>query len=174
MLERMLPSTVRGRLTLTFGALSILVILVLGAFLIFSVRGRYENRLASQLEEQARMAGSSATASLLANAPGSEIDAQIDALGSAIPTRLTIINSSGQMVADSQSDPATIPPADALQAIEVGLIGDEDVVRAHQDGSMVVTVPVQGVREPSPVRRHLSKRLTTSLGDSSATCLRQA
>ncbi len=151
MLERMLPSTVRGRLTLTFGALSILVILVLGAFLIFSVRGRYENRLASQLEEQARMAGSSATASLLANAPGSEIDAQIDALGSAIPTRLTIINSSGQMVADSQSDPATIPPADALQAIEVGLIGDEDVVRAHQDGSMVVTVPVQGV--PGAVAR---------------------
>jgi two-component system phosphate regulon sensor histidine kinase PhoR len=146
--ERFLPSTVRGRLTLTFGALSLLIILGLGAYLILSVRDRYEGRLAHQLEEQARMAASAASA-YLTDADPRAVDREIDALGASIPTRLTILDASGNVLADSQADPAAVPAesdrSDTRRAIDASIDGDDVAVRSRRGGFLVVTVPIPGV-----------------------------
>jgi len=160
MRERLIPSTVRGRLAATYGILSILLVLGLGTFLVFSVRERYESRLASQLEEQALMAGSAVSAQLMSEGATAPIDQEVKNIGSSIATRLSIIDPTGRVVADSVSDPAALGNEsnrdDTAAAIALSSSGEIGSIRSKSEGLLVVSVPV-------PAQSGMVARASTSL-----------
>ena len=148
MLAQVLPSTIRGRLAATSALLAIVLVFGFGAVLVYSVRARYENRLAGQLEAQARMAATLTASNLAASAAPAELDKRIKDLGAGVDERLTIIDGSGAVVADSEVDPGILPSeenrTDARTAIERSIALDSDPVRSERGGMLLVAVPVPG------------------------------
>lgn len=142
---RLAPATVRGRLTLTYGLLGLLLILGIGAYLVLSVRDRYEGRLKHQLAEQAKMAAAVADPLAASGASSAEIDRMIDALGASIETRLTVIDLQGRVLADSRSDPAAAANQasrnDVAQAIARSGDRAAEPVMARGGDQLSVTVP---------------------------------
>jgi two-component system phosphate regulon sensor histidine kinase PhoR len=152
---RKAPSTVRGRLALTYGLLGTLLIFGFGTYLILTVRGRYEGRLESQLREQAQMTASTAGPLIAANQTVTELDHSIDQLGSGIETRLTLIDATGRVLADSQGDPGASVletyRADTARAIQRSQQGDAIPTVSTLRNVKNVTVSVPGV--PGAVAR---------------------
>jgi two-component system phosphate regulon sensor histidine kinase PhoR len=148
MLDRLTPSTVRGRLAATSAVITIVLVIGLGALLVFSIRSRYEDRLAAQLEAQARMAAADVAPNLATGASPSEIDRTIKQLGANVETQLTIVDASGRVIADSDADPSSLPleanQADAVKAIGVSRSGGNDATQSKRRGALLVAVPVPG------------------------------
>lgn len=155
MLNRLLPQTVRGRLAVTFAALTIFFVFAVGLVLILATRSRYEHALAVQLEAQARMTASAIAAELSAGVPASTVDLRIKQLGSNVEARLAIIDGTGRVIADSGADPAAEPLeghlSDTSRAIGSSATGQDIPIRSVRDGEMRVAVPVPGV--PGAVAR---------------------
>ena len=140
MIERLVPSTLRGRLAWTYAGLFVLIIGGLGVVLAVSIRGFYEDRLADQLEQQARILAGAVAPSMQQGAADSQIDAIVEGLGSGLSSRLVVIGGDGRIVADSSTDPVAGPAAVGTSG--AGVAG---AVRASGDGSLSVSVPVPGV-----------------------------
>jgi two-component system phosphate regulon sensor histidine kinase PhoR len=144
-----MPSTIRGRLAATTALLAIILVFGLGAILIYSVRSRYENRLATQLQAQAQMTAASVSTDLITGAPASVVDARVKQLGSGIQEHLSVVDASGHVIADSKIDPAASPSEsekpDTQLAIERSASGDAEPTRSEHNGVLVVAVPVPGV-----------------------------
>jgi two-component system phosphate regulon sensor histidine kinase PhoR len=134
--SRLLPSTIRGRLAATSALLAIVLVFGLGLVLTLSVRSRYENRLASQLEAQARMVAALVASDLAAGAGNDSIDHRIKELGTDIDERLVVVDTSGLVVADSATLPLLFPRPQN---------GDDSakVIRFKFDGDLIVAVPVE-------------------------------
>jgi two-component system phosphate regulon sensor histidine kinase PhoR len=145
---RLLPSTIRGRLALTYGLCGTLLILGFGSYLIVTIRGRYESRLENQLLEQAQMTAAVVSPLLTSGSTGADLDRQIDQLGTGIDTELVVLTSDARVVADSKSDPGSkVSEAyrvDTLKAIALSSKGATGSVEAKNRNVMSVAVPVPG------------------------------
>lgn len=149
MTARLFPETVRGRLAVTFAALTIFVVFAVGLAVIFATRSRYETALSDKLEAQARMAASAIAAGLAAGDPPATIDQHIKQLGGDISARLVAIDAQGNVIADSHGDPAAQPNESAVpdssEAIAASAAGDDGAIQAKRNGTMRVSVPIDGV-----------------------------
>lgn len=83
---------------------------LLGLSIFFSSQARqiYVNRLSDQLAAQAYLVGDSVSRSIAAGESPAEIAALVDALGTRVASRLTIVDGDGTVLADTDVDPATM------------------------------------------------------------------
>ncbi len=91
-----------------FVALVALVLLGLAILFGSLARQLYVNRLSDQLTAQALLVGDSVSRVIGAGASRTEVAALVDALGTRVESRLTIVAGDGTVLADSDADPATM------------------------------------------------------------------
>lgn len=133
----------RGRLALVFGLLTALLVGGLGFSLVVADKHAAIDRLGDQLAIEASVAG-------VALFPaGDAVDPALDVtakrLGAATDARISVIDASGRVIADSDGDPASMPSlarapdvAAALNGVGRDTIG---ATRWQDSGTLAVTLP---------------------------------
>ena len=104
----LVPRTIRWRLALTYVGLILIVMSALGAYLVVMTRALYTDRLADQLEAQARLISEVVAPQLAAGEGIDGIDPVVKRLGSRTKARLTVIGAGGVVLGDSTVDPTTM------------------------------------------------------------------
>lgn len=102
---RLAPRTLSGRLALTYVAVVATVMAALGLYLVVAARELYVDRLARQLEGDARLVGEIVSPLLAAGGGIERIDPTAKRLGAVTGARITIIAADGTVVGESSSDP---------------------------------------------------------------------
>ncbi|MBA2248049.1 MAG: HAMP domain-containing protein, partial [Chloroflexia bacterium] len=103
-----LGGSLRFRLSLPFVVLVGMVLLGLSVLFGSQARQIYVNRLTDQLAAQALLVGDSVSRAVAMGESRAEIGALVDALGTRVESRLTIVDGDGAVLADTQADPATM------------------------------------------------------------------
>ena len=101
-------SSIRWRLALPFIGVFFIVLLVFTVIVGFETRNRYVDQLSSDLAEQARAMAVGVGATLTHDGDVADVQAVLDQLSALSPTRYTIIGADGTVLADSDSDPASM------------------------------------------------------------------
>jgi two-component system phosphate regulon sensor histidine kinase PhoR len=142
-------TSLRWRLALPFIGVFLVILLLITLLLGFDARDRYVDQLADDLAEQARALAVGVGPDLATDADPGEIQQLLDTLDPVSPTRYTVIAADGVVLADSESDPATM--ANHAQRPEVIEARDGDVGREVRFSSttnqeyMYVAVPMDDV-----------------------------
>ena len=137
-----MPETLRGRLALTYSAITVVLVIALGAAIVISVREVYVDRLSDQLAEEARVIALALEPTLAAGPDTTLIDPLVKELGDRVEGRLTVIAADGRVLGDSEGDPTTIPnQADRSDVRDAfGGTGDGNVGVAREDSRLSVAV----------------------------------
>jgi two-component system phosphate regulon sensor histidine kinase PhoR len=98
--------SIQWRIALSFILLVVIIMAILGAYLVDSVRHSALDNLRSQLENEARITADASVPILLTNE--SDVDALAKKLGDEINARVTIIAINGTVMGDSHEDPETM------------------------------------------------------------------
>lgn len=106
--RRLLPYGLRVRLSLPFVISTVLVLVLLALFLGNRVRGIYIDRLEGELFAQATLLADDAGRGMTGSNADAQVIAIVHELGGVIDARLTIIDASGRVIADSEADSATM------------------------------------------------------------------
>lgn len=106
--RRLLPHGLHMRLALPFVLLIVLVLVSLAVFLGKEARGIYMNRLETELHNQATLLADEAGRGMTGSGGNADVVSIVHDLSTLIPSRLTIIDGSGKVIADSEADPATM------------------------------------------------------------------
>ena len=104
----MLPHGLHMRLALPFVLLIVLVLVSLAAFLGNEARGIYMNRLEVELHNQATLLADDAGRGMTGSGGNAEVVSIVHELSASIPSRLTIIDATGRVIADSEANPAAM------------------------------------------------------------------
>jgi len=102
------PGPLRLRLALPFVVVFFVILLILSLFLGSRARDFYLDRLSSQLDFQARILADSVGREMESGASQAEIQSLIRGLSEDVPTRMTIVDANGTVLADSQHNPQTM------------------------------------------------------------------
>lgn len=105
---RLLPYGLRVRLSLPFVISTVLVLILLALFLGNRARDIYMDRLEGELFTQATLLADDAGRGMTGTNADDAVIAIVHDLGGVITSRLTIIDASGRVIADSEADPATM------------------------------------------------------------------
>lgn len=105
---RLLPYGLRVRLSLPFVISTVLVLVLLALFLGNRARDIYMDRLEGELFTQATLLADDAGRGMTGTNADDAVIAIVHDLGGVISSRLTIIDASGRVIADSEADPATM------------------------------------------------------------------
>jgi len=105
---RLLPYGLRVRLSLPFVISTVLVLVLLAFFLGNRARDIYMDRLEGELFTQATLLADDAGRGMTGTNADDAVIAIVHDLGGVISSRLTIIDASGRVIADSEADPATM------------------------------------------------------------------
>jgi len=138
----------RFRLSLPFVALVALVLLGLGILFGSQAHQIYVNRLTDQLAAQAFLVGDSVSRATAAGESPAQIVALVDALGTRVDSRLTIVGGDGTVLADSEVDPATMENhasrTEILDARREGTGSATRQSRSIDADFLYVAVPIDG------------------------------
>ena len=138
----------RLRLSLPFVALVALVLLGLAILFGSLARQIYVSRLTDQLTAQAFLVGDSVSRAIGAGASSAEVVALVDALGSRVDSRLTIVGRDGTVLADSDADPATLENhasrPEILDARRDGIGSASRLSQTIGSRFLYVAVPIEG------------------------------
>lgn len=104
---RLIPKTVRWRLTLTYVTLILVVMGALGGYLAYAIRDFYVERLGDQMAEEAVMI-SKAIAPQIATGDVNQIDSEVKAIDEGLDVRITVIAPDGTVLGDSDADPRSM------------------------------------------------------------------
>ncbi len=96
------------RLALPFALLIIVLLVSLAAFLGNEARGIYMNRLETELHNQATLLADDAGRGMTGTGGNADVVTIVHELSGFIPSRLTIIDATGRVIADSEANPATM------------------------------------------------------------------
>ncbi len=105
---RLFPYGLRVRLSLPFVISTVLVLILLALFLGNRARDIYMDRLEGELFTQATLLADDAGRGMTGTNADDAVIAIVHDLGGVITSRLTIIDASGRVIADSEADPATM------------------------------------------------------------------
>lgn len=105
---RLLPYGLRVHLSLPFVISTVLVLILLALFLGNRARDIYMDRLEGELFTQATLLADDAGRGMTGTNADDAVIAIVHDLGGVITSRLTIIDASGRVIADSEADPATM------------------------------------------------------------------
>ncbi len=143
-----LGGSLRFRLSLPFVALVALVLLGLGILFGSQAHQIYVNRLTDQLAAQAFLVGDSVSRAIAAGESPAQIVALVDALGTRVDSRLTIVGGDGTVLADSEVDPATMENhasrTEILDARREGTGSATRQSRSIDANFLYVAVPIDG------------------------------
>jgi len=106
--RRLLPHGLHMRLALPFVVLTVLVLVLLAVFLGNEARGIYMHRLEAELHNQATLLADDAGRGMIGSGGNAEVVSIVHDLSVSIPSRLTIIDATGRVIADSEANPATM------------------------------------------------------------------
>lgn len=104
--SRLLPDTLRGRMTLTTILVMVVLTTLLGTFFAHEAQTIYEQNLRTQLESQAHLLASSVEASLQGGT--ATIDPLVKRLAFDDQDRYTVIAADGTVLGESDADPAAM------------------------------------------------------------------
>lgn len=96
------------RLGLPFVLLTVLVLVLLAVFLGNEARGIYMRRLEAELHNQATLLADDAGRGMIGSGGNADVVSIVHDLSVSIPSRLTIIDPTGRVIADSEANPATM------------------------------------------------------------------
>lgn len=123
------PRTLRGRLAATYAAIIVVVMALLGFYLAGVIREFCVDRLAHQLESQARLVSTLVGPMARDATRSAEIDARTRQYGALLGDRITVIAPDGSVVGESSRDQS-----------ELGNHGNRpEVIAARRDGVGVAT-----------------------------------
>ena len=103
-MARLIPKTLGMRLALTYSALTVLIVAVLGWSLANTVRAFSVARLESDLLAESAVAGDILGPLIAADAGQDAIGAAAERLGNALHLRVTVVKKDGVVLADSEAD----------------------------------------------------------------------
>jgi two-component system phosphate regulon sensor histidine kinase PhoR len=137
--------TLRGRLALTYSALTVIIVVALGIAIVSTVRAFYLDRLTDQLADEARLTAA-AIAPTLDSSNSSGIDPLVKQLGSGLDGRVTVIATDGTVLGDSQGDPGVLPNQSSRPEVRQALAGTGGTVigTAKSGSTLAVAVAVPG------------------------------
>ncbi len=137
--------TLRGRLALTYSALTVIIVVALGIAIVSTVRDFYVDRLTDQLANEARLTVA-AIAPALGSPDASVIDPLVKHLGSGLDGRVTVIAADGTVLGDSQADPTLVPNQSSQPEVREALAGSGGtaVGTTKTDSSLAVAVAAPG------------------------------
>jgi two-component system phosphate regulon sensor histidine kinase PhoR len=135
--------TLRGRLAFTYAAVTVVLLVALGAAIVTSVRALYVERLTDELTREARLTGTAIAPTLGATTDASSLDPIVKQLGATVDGRITVIAADGRVLADSQGDPSSLPNLADRAEVRTALsgTGGSAVGIAQSDSSLAVAVP---------------------------------
>lgn len=137
--------SIRWRIAVAFVVLLVACIGGLSAYLSHFFRDDYVSNLRTQLTDQSWLVADSA-APYFANGQTSEVNALAVRLGQQISTRVTIIDKDGNVVGDSEEDPATMDNHSDRPEVKQALAGGVGSSIRHSDtmgyDMMYVAVPI--------------------------------
>jgi two-component system phosphate regulon sensor histidine kinase PhoR len=152
------PRTLRGRLTLTYSAMTVILVVALGVAIVASVRQLYLSRMADELADEARLTASALTPVLSQRADPAAIDPVVKRLGSGIEGRITVIAADGRVLGDSEASPESLPNQSSRPEVRAALrgSGNSTVGTARESETLAVAVatttsPVVVVRISVPL-----------------------
>ena len=138
--------SIRWRITFAFGALILVSIVGLSFYVSYSVRGKYMADLKSHLTAEARIIADQTSVYLDDPANVQALQGIAVKLGQDIDTRVTIIDSQGTVLADSDEDPAAMENHLDRPEVAKALAGEESAKTRHSETEdqdmMYVAVPV--------------------------------
>jgi two-component system, OmpR family, phosphate regulon sensor histidine kinase PhoR len=137
--------TLRGRLALTYSALTVIIVVALGIAIVSTVRAFYLDRLTDQLADEARLTAA-AIAPTLDSSNSSGIDPLVKQLGSGLDGRVTVIATDGTVLGVSQGDPGVLPNQSSRPEVRQALAGTGGTVigTAKSGSTLAVAVAVPG------------------------------
>jgi two-component system phosphate regulon sensor histidine kinase PhoR len=152
--RRLVPSGLRLRLTIPFVLATMIVLVGLALVLGDLARNVYINRLEDELASQATILADD-TGRAMQTGSDADVRQIVTSLTPLIPARMTIIDPSGKVIADSEADPATMANhsnrPEIIQARSLGL-GESTRHSATIDRDFLyVAVPI--AQEPGAVAR---------------------
>ena len=104
-----LPRSLHWRVALAYTALIFLTMGIVSLYLVNFVRDTYVANLQTSLEKQARLVGEQATALAYGGGGEEELGAMTKRLARTVGGRVSIINTEGDVVADSLQPPSELP-----------------------------------------------------------------
>lgn len=125
----MLSNSIRWRLSFTYGAISLLASICLGAILLFTLQQFYRQQEIAYLEKNGRAISNVLTGMLVDDTKLSLIESQLNTLAFLTQTRVELINSNGELLAD------TGPPGDqkGIATLALQVVADEVRQEFSQD-----------------------------------------
>ena len=142
-----LPHSLKWRFALSYTALVLVSIGVLGVYLVGLVSETYESDLATRLQSEAVLVGEQAAAYFQTGDDLSRLDAAADRLAALLSARVTLITTRGAVLADSWEGPAAMPNQAGGQeirgALETGLGNSTRHSSTIDDEMMYAAVPIQ-------------------------------
>jgi two-component system phosphate regulon sensor histidine kinase PhoR len=148
------PETLRGRLGLTYVIVTLLLIVAIGASILVSIRSSYVNELEHHLNEEALLVADLLGASSASTADPAAIDAIVDRIGVNNRGRVTVLDRTGRVLGDSESDPAVVPNESGLPDVAGAIAsghGSHETDDALSVAVMSPTSPDLIVRVSSPL-----------------------
>jgi len=143
------------RIALPFLATTTVILLFLALLLGNAARTIYTDRLEQELQSQAAILADDAGRAMTENGGVVAVQESVDSLAPLIPSRLTIIDADGSVIADSEGDPATMENhSDRPEVIAARNSGVGEAQRSSSsvdDDFLYVAVPIQQI--PGAVAR---------------------
>jgi two-component system, OmpR family, phosphate regulon sensor histidine kinase PhoR len=145
--DRLVPKTVRWRLTLTYVVLIFVVMVALGGYLAYSIRDLYIDRLGDQMAEEASLI-SKAIATETATGDINQVEPMVQNLDDGLDVRITVIAPDGTVLGDSDSDPRTMENhsnrPEVQEALATGFGESERQSATIGTDFMYVAIPIEG------------------------------
>jgi len=138
--------SLRSRIALAYAALIVLCVGALSFYLLEMGQGSYLSTLRQGVEGQARLVAVAVRPYLVDHRPAAEVDALAKRLGSETGVRITIIDSSGVVLGDSEHDPLTMENHGQRPEVRAALrdgVGESERLSATVGYDMLyVAVPI--------------------------------
>lgn len=139
--------SLRARIALTYAALIVLAMAVLGAVLLRTEAQRYRRLLNERLEAEALLAAEAARPLLRANVDTATLNSFVQRLGQGSTVRVTVIAPDGAVWADSSHDPARLDNHAGRPEVRAALAGTIGRAARRSDTEqrelIYLAVPVQ-------------------------------
>jgi two-component system phosphate regulon sensor histidine kinase PhoR len=134
--------TLRGRLALTYAAVTVILLVALGAAIVTSVRDRYVDRLAGELADEARLTATAIAPTLASGTDASQLDRVVKQLGASIDGQITVIAADGRVLAVSHGDPGNLPNLSDRPEVRAALRGSGGLAEgtSRDDASLAVAI----------------------------------
>ncbi len=139
--------SLQWRIALAYTALILVSMGAVSIYLITFISHTYVSNLEASLEHQARLVGEASSPYLKNHADVSSLQAVAQRIGTAINTRVSIIDANGTVNADSWEDPASmgnqLGQMEIKGALESGVGRDTRVSATLQKELMYIAVPIK-------------------------------